>query len=137
MILWVLVILLALVCLWNTREPPVLTEVKKRYAHLRRQPPPGMEKLSEPVVLTGFRERYGEIGYNVNKGTEIGLCVDGEVNEVFHVLIHELAHTMTRSYAHDKKFWENYEKIKRHCIDIGIYEDMDGRQKFCGKYIRD
>lgn len=118
-------------------EDPVLQEVKRKYAVLSQDPPPGMEQLRNKTVITGFRERYGEIGYNVNKGNEIGLCLDGTANEVFHVLIHELAHTVTKSYAHNDEFWKNFNTLKEHCIQKGIYEPIKHKTDFCGKFIRD
>lgn len=136
-IYWTIVIVLAVITLYFTREDPVLKDVKKRYNILINDLPPGMEKLKEKTVITGFRERYGEIGYNVNKGNEIGLCLDGDANEVFHVLIHELAHTVTKSYAHNKEFWDNFEILKNHCIRKGIYKPISTRTDFCGKFIRD
>lgn len=136
-VLWVIMIFIVMVSLYRNREDPVLIEVKRRYDILANDPPPGMEELKEKTVITGFRERYGEIGYNVNKGDEIGLCLDGSVNEVFHVLIHELAHTVSRTYAHDEHFWNNFKIIREHCINKGIYQPINIRTDFCGKFIRD
>lgn len=135
--LWIIVTIFALVTVYTSREDPVLVDIKKRYEKLANNPPPGMEELKNKTVITGFRERYGEIGYNVNKGAEIGLCLDGTPNEVFHVLIHELAHTVTRSYAHNEEFWNNFKTLKAHCVDIGIYEPIPDKTEFCGKFIRD
>lgn len=135
--MWVVVVALAVWSLYSTREDPVLSDVKRRYTKLASNPPPGMEELKNKTVITGFRERYGEIGYNVNKGHEIGLCLDGTPNEVFHVLIHELAHTVTRSYAHNEEFWKNFRALKEHCVRMGIYDPIPDRTEFCGKFIRD
>jgi hypothetical protein len=135
--IWIILIILASWAVYSSREDPVLTEVKKRYDKLRDNPPEGMDKLKEPIVITGFRERYGEIGYNVNKGYEIGLCLDGTANDVFHVLIHELAHSVTKSYAHNEEFWKNFDKIKKHCVKMKIYEPIKTKKDFCGKFIRD
>ena len=137
MIAWFAVVILVIACILITRDDPTLTEVKRRYAVLRKNLPEGMEELSDKTVITGFRKKYGEIGDNVNKGQEIGLCIDGKPNEVFHVLIHELAHTVTRSYVHNQKFWENYHKLRDHCVKLGIYQKLKKNTDFCGKYIRD
>ena len=137
MITWLIVVLIVIACMLFTRDDPTLTEVKRRYAILRENLPRGMEELRDKTVITGFREKYGELGYNVNKGQEIGLCIDGEPNEVFHVLIHELAHTVTHSYTHNQKFWDNYHKLRDQCINLGIYKKIDKNTDFCGKYIRD
>lgn len=137
LIIWLITILLAFLSVLFTREDPVLLDVKRRYDVLAQDPPNGMEQLRKKTLITGFREKYGEIGYNVNKGDEIGLCLDGTSNEVFHVLLHELAHTVTKSYSHDKEFWNNYNILKDHCIQKGIYESIPTKTEFCGKFIRD
>jgi|LauGreDrversion2_5_1035112.scaffolds.fasta_scaffold19426_2 hypothetical protein len=136
-ILFIVVSLLALVCVLTSLETATLAEVRRRYAVLRENPPVGMEKLKNPVVLFWFTKTRQEIGYNVNKGSEIGLCVDGTPNDIFHVLMHELAHTVTLSFAHNDMFWQNFDILKKHCIELGIYEPIKEKKEFCGKFIRD
>lgn len=137
LILFIVVSILALVCILTSMETATLIEVRRRYAVLRENPPAGMEKLKTPVVLFWFTKTRQEIGYNVNKGTEIGLCLDGTANDIFHVLIHELAHTVTESFAHNEMFWKNFDTLKQHCIGLGIYEPIKDQKAFCGKFIRD
>jgi len=132
----VLLVIAALIVLY-TKEPPELTEVKRRYAILIENCPEEFKILRKPIIITAFRKRFGEIGYNVNKGCEIGLCIDGNPNEIFHVLIHELAHSTVKVYSHDSEFWENFEKLKQVCIDLGIYETIPEKTPFCGKTVHD
>lgn len=143
-----LFLILMLFAMWavvstiKTQGYEILKEVKERYALLRRNLPPGAEwkKLEKPIVITGFSRKYGEIGYNVNKGAEIGLCVDpgpDAVNKAVHVLIHELAHAVSENYSHDKKFWDNFDTLKEHCVSLGIYKPIPTMEKYCGKYVRD
>lgn len=121
----------------TTKEPYELTEVKRRYAILIKNCPEEFKILRKPIIITAFRKRFGEIGYNVNKGCEIGLCIDGTPNQIFHVLIHELAHSTVKVYSHDSEFWEKFEKLRQVCIDLGIYETIPEKTPFCGKTVHD
>lgn len=126
-----LVLLGILVALLVTyREPEVLTEVRRRYAKLNTR--------YRDVILTGmFRKGpQGDVGYNVNKGYEIFLCLKGDANSVMHVLLHELAHMSVSEYDHSSTFWKNLGEIKREAINQGLYEPI-GTKKFCGGEIRD
>lgn len=133
---------------YRTHEPVVLKEVKNRYDRLIQYIRDNKDKVDErfwvlekEVLITGFVKKTinknSAIGYNINKGYEIGLCIDGDVNEVFHVLIHELAHSVTKSYSHDAEFWENFEKLKTLCHTCGVYTPLKGKSYICGKYIQD
>ena len=140
LVLFLILLVFAVWALFSSNGSDILKEVKERYAVLRNNLPPGMEKLKKPIVITGFSKKYGEVGYNVDKGKEIGLCIDpgpDAVNKAFHVLIHELAHAISENYAHDKQFWNNFDILKNHCIELGIYEAIPTREKYCGKYVKD
>ena len=94
--------------------------------------------MENEILISGFiANRWvstDAVGYNVNKGYEIGVCIDGTPNDMFHVLIHELAHSITSAYNHDKEFWENYKQLKMICVKAGLYTPIT-KIKFCGKYI--
>jgi len=85
----------------------------------------------------------GQVGYNVNKGEVIGLCMykDGQyldLNTIMFVLLHELSHSMTIKYSHNSNFWKNFEFILQEGINIGIYtyEDFFAEPKMhCGMKI--
>lgn len=137
-----LVLVDAYIVFVKTKTPPQLKEVHRRYeilrGHIETNGPPKFQKLTTQVPLTCFR-RGGDdgVGYNINKGGEIGLCLDGTPNDMFHVLIHELAHTVTKTYAHDEEFWNNYNQLKEMCMKLNIYTDIPGKRKYCGEYIQD
>lgn len=142
MISAVVLIILILIVLSINKEPKKLTEVKERYQilrqHLRQHPDPEFKKLEEPVVISGYYFTVsGILGYNTNKGAEIGLCIDGTTNEIFHVLIHELAHCTVPEYSHSALFWERCKKLKDICANIGIYEPIPNKTRFCGGHIQD
>jgi hypothetical protein len=132
---------LALAVLTN-QEPKMLTELKYRYFKtldiLRETGDPMWKPVLKPAIITGLNgKKDGVIGSNVNKGYEIYICLDGDdVNSAFYVLIHELAHMTVPEYDHSIKFWENFEKLKKICVDSGLYV-KGGERKYCGDSIRD
>lgn len=141
MIPFLVLIVINLIILFMIREPENFTEVKKRYKILREH----IEKtnnekfgmLIDPIPLTALRKMSGTVGYNVNKGADITICIDGEVNEIMHVLIHELAHSTVPEWTHSENFWNNFMELRGVCESIGIYTRLPDKTKFCGQYIQD
>jgi len=123
-------------------EPKMLSELKHKYwailDMLRETGDSMWFPVLKPAIITGLRgKKDGVIGSNVNKGYEIYICLDGDdVNSALYVLIHELAHMTVPEYDHSIKFWENFEKLKKLCIDKGIYV-KSGERKYCGDVVRD
>jgi len=126
----------------NTKKPPQLIEVEKRFEKLRTyirsnsNIPEKFKQLDHPVKITAWH-RVKKVGYNVNKGTEIGLCIDGSPNDIMNVLLHELAHTTTIKYSHNSDFWNNFRELTRIASDAGVYQPITELKDFCGKKIRD
>ena len=124
-----------------TREPQNLVEVREKYKILREHiteiEHPKFHMLKRSVPITGIKTMNGTVGYNTNKGAEIVLCLDGTSNEIFHVLIHELAHCTVKEYSHSEQYWENYIELLDICVNIGIYEKTPDKTKFCGQHIQD
>ena len=131
-----------LLCM-TMKEPPCLTEVKRRYKVLREycrddeNVPKKFKILKKQILLTGYTKTSGPLGWNSNKGDEIGICIDGTPNQAFHILLHELAHSTVEEYSHSKKFWANFAELRDMCEGIGIYTPIDHQAKFCGKFIKD
>ena len=141
MITFIILILINLWILSQTREPQQLIEVKEKYRVLREHlTSNGYEKfrmLSHCIPITGYISMNGTVGYNTNKGQEIAICLDGTPNEIFHVLIHELAHCTVDEYSHSDAFWSNYIELRDMCVELGIYDKIPERTKFCGQHIQD
>jgi hypothetical protein len=141
MIALALLIVINLLILKMTQEPVVLVEVKQRYKklrdHLNETKNEKYAMLKTPVPLTGMQRMKESVGYNTNKGGEIVVCLDGNANDVFHVLIHELAHCTVKEYSHSDKFWKNYIELRDMCVELGIYEQIPDRKEFCGQHIQD
>lgn len=142
MIVALLLIIINVFLLLNTKEPQEITEVREKYRilreHLIETDNKKFEMLQKEVPITvHYRISKGAIGYNTNKGNEIGLCIDGDSNEIFHVLIHELAHSTVDEYSHSKEYWKNFKELRGICVKLGIYETIPKKTKFCGKHVQD
>ena len=141
MILALLLIIINVIILMNIQEPERLSEVREKYRtlreHLKETNNQEFKMLCKEIPITAHRRMNGSIGYNVNKGNDIGLCIDGEPNEIFHVLIHELAHSTVDEYSHSKEFWKKFDDLRTMCVSLGIYQEIPQRTKFCGKHIQD
>jgi hypothetical protein len=125
----------------NTREPQALVEVKEKYRilreHLAEHENEKFKMLTRCIPITGINGMKGTVGYNTNKGQEIAICLDGNTNDIFHVLIHELAHSTVTEYSHSENYWNNYVELRDICVNLGIYEKIPERKPFCGQHIQD
>jgi hypothetical protein len=139
MIAWVVLLIVNLLIFFNTKEDDRIKEVKTRYKKLREhlKSKGTFPQIHEEIPITWHYGMEKAIGYNANKGSEIGLCIDGTINDIFHVLLHELAHCTVDEYSHSKHFWHNFDVLKGEAIALGIYENISTRTPFCGKHIMD
>lgn len=137
MIVIIILILLNVWSLYTLKQPKNLLQLKELYTTFLKSTPKQWPMLKKRSIITGFYNKNKELGYNVNKGEEIGVCLGGNSNQMMHVLIHELAHCTVEEYDHTPRFWKNYEILKKYCIDLGIYQEIPETTQFCGKYIRD
>jgi len=74
--------------------------------------------------------------FNVNKGERISICLSKEntLNDLFFVVLHELAHSMTKEYAHNTQFWENFKRLIEIATKHSIYTNHNYSKtpsKFC------
>jgi hypothetical protein len=127
---------------FSTQEPQNLLDVKARYKvfreYIRDHHGSVAEKywfLENPIVVVG--KASGDLGYNSNKGYEIGVCLDGTPNDIFHVLLHELAHSTVEEYDHSEQFWKNFGELRDMATSLGLYQRIPERKEFCGQYIND
>tara|TARA_R100000152_G_C6733759_1_gene158149 strand:- start:618 stop:1049 length:432 start_codon:yes stop_codon:yes gene_type:complete len=142
MIAALLLLIINILIFINTKEPEELTEVREKYQvlreHLKETNNEEFDMLYDEVPITAhYRISKGAVGYNSNKGHEIGLCIDGNVNEIFHVLLHELAHCTVEEYSHSKEYWEKFKKLRKISVELGIYEEIPEKTKFCNRYVQD
>ena len=141
MILAILLLIINVLLFINTREPQELSEVREKYRtlreHLKDTNNQKFKMLCKEIPITAHQYTNGYIGYNVSKGMGIGICIDGEPNEIFHVLLHELAHCTVDEYSHSKEFWKNFSELKTICVSLGIYQEIPQKTEFCGKHVQD
>lgn len=86
--------------------------------------------------------------YSVNKGQKLVICIKEkdveetliDLNTIMFVVIHEIAHIITKSIGHTDEFWENMRFLLKISISLGIYQDQDYKkepQEYCGIMITD
>jgi predicted metal-dependent hydrolase len=108
---------------------------------------PAMERLvhkyqTRSPKLTNSLEKTG---YTINKGESIGVCLK-DVNEVrnnktkseimdqlYFVVLHELAHVCTVSWGHTQEFWENFRKLRKHAFEAGVWKAISDDSMICGE----
>lgn len=139
--LTIILLVICLFILYDTREPQEFVDVKERYQilreHLHETDNQKFHTIRRHIPITGIKNMNGTVGYNLNKGSEITVCLDGTPNEIFHVLIHELAHSTVDEYSHTPEFWDNYTELRDICVELGIYEKIPERTPFCGEHVQD
>lgn len=142
-IIYVTIWLLLLSFFKLVKEPKSLVTLRERYTKLREEfaklpKDHKFHKLEDPILLVGYHGMQGGLlGFNTNKGSEIGLCVDGCPNELMHVLLHELAHATVKEYDHSPEFWSNLDELKTFAEKNNIYKTIADPKGFCGAHIHD
>ena len=131
-VLYIILAIVALAILCTTQEPREFGELRQRYNKFVSVVPDEFQALKKKSILLCLTGK-GEPGYNVNKGYEIAICNDPDVNAMFHVLLHELAHCTVTEYKHSQKFWENLKKLKNIATRHELYTPISEPTNFCGK----
>ena len=74
--------------------------------------------------------------YVVNKGEELRVCLNDEnENDTMFVLLHELAHIMSKSYGHNDEFKKNMDFLVKEAVKLNIYKPTDYTKlpiNYCG-----
>jgi predicted metal-dependent hydrolase len=97
------------------------------------------DKLSESAIDAKYTS------YSVNKGEDIYICLRHKHNDkhdefmndniIIFVVIHELAHVMTKSVGHTEEFWDNMRFLLEISEKEGIYQVYDYSkhpEEYCG-----
>lgn len=130
-----------------------ITRVKTLLDHLKKSE---SQDIRTKTLLSRFNPdnitendpqemKSGVTSYTVNKGEKIVVCLRQrnnnfvEINTLMYVIIHELAHICDlTSEQHDAKFWNNFEWLLEHAVNIGIYNYVDyskDQEPYCGMNI--
>jgi hypothetical protein len=104
-----------------------------------------LDNTTHKIVLVRNPSTQG-FGYNINKGEEIGLCMQNyktgfpnQTDDIFYVLLHELAHIMTTTYTHDEEFHTNFDFLCKIASQNNIFKLRDYKNipsEFCNGYIK-
>lgn len=88
--------------------------------------------------LQEIPKNHAKVAYTKNKGEVIALCVDNDdINVLFYVTIHELAHVMTKKRGHPKEFWDNMKFLMKVATENGILMLPQSNSKYCKTTIGD
>ena len=82
----------------------------------------------------------GEAGYTINKGEIICVCCEkdnvvNDIKDVMFVILHELAHVMSKEYGHGLEFQENFDHITKYAAKLELWEVVDyskNNKDICG-----
>lgn len=118
-------------------------KIKNFVKHINNQ---RLQSKYKEVLMENFNDNY--TSYTVEKGKRIYLCLREkdssdrfiDENTLFFVILHELAHVMTKSIGHTDEFWDNFRGLLRKAIKLGYYEYHPYHitpQKYCGTMITD
>lgn len=134
----ILLLIVVIYILLTNTEDPLLTEIKRRYDYFLNHLPPGQfDILKQNRAIISVKERGGDIAFNVNKGYEIYMCLDGKkINPAMYILLHELAHITVEEYDHSERFWSNFRKLREIASDMGVYTP-EHEMEYCGQTIKD
>lgn len=131
-LLYIILSIVSLYLVCTTQEPKEFRQLREKYQKFTKILPPKYNNIKNKTILTCITSK-GEPGYNVNKGYEIVICHDKDVNSMFHVLLHELAHGTVSEYKHSPEFWVNLKELKNIAIENRLYTRINNPKKFCGK----
>jgi hypothetical protein len=104
----------------------------------------------EPDVFIENDMTSSDTSYSENKGQKIVVCLRDktkapqypliEINTVMFVMLHEMAHLMTETIGHTPEFWNNFRRILRDAVKVGIYKQVSYASNpvpYCGMMITD
>lgn len=124
----------------------IISSMKQKYPNdksvLRMSKKFNADNISE----SGKSSQY--TSYSVNKGEKIVFCIRQkdedeslvEENTITFVSIHELAHIMTKSIGHTEEFWNNFRRLLKEAIELGLYQKEDYQsnpKEYCGIKVTD
>ena len=109
----------------------------------------GVKSLKKNYKTANLEENIpersgGDTSYVIDKGEVFAMCIrdpqngnkiDPKTNDLRFVLIHEMSHLFTKSFGHDRAFWNNFRFLLKEAIDIGVYEAKNYKKEkspYCG-----
>ena len=107
-----------------------------------------MKRNFKPSLIKEIKPRNikGYTSYVMDKGESMGFCIRNleknihEKNILMFVFIHEIAHSMTKSWGHPPIFWENMAFLLEQAEKIGIINIINYNKKpedYCGLEVKE
>jgi len=132
---------------FTPNEISAISQLEQRnrvlFAHLKHANDPAMDRLVHKYQTRSpkLTKSLEKAGYTINKGDRIGVClkdVNSELNsdimdQLYFVVLHELAHVCTVSWGHTPEFWENFRNLREHAIDAGVWKAIPDDSTICGE----
>lgn len=120
----------------------IKTKIKILIENLKKLYPKhkGIQRLPYKIYLYEIPENNKhKTAYVVNK-KEIYICIDEnkDLNELYFIVLHELAHIITESVGHMNGFWINFRLILRLSIKLNLYKFKNYKRNpkyYCNKLI--
>ena len=138
----VLLIVAFLLCISSTKIKKIvkINETCKSFIEYVRSKGDDKELsriFTVPFKIESLNRRYDVVGVTLDGGKEVAVCTEGEMNDIIHVVIHELAHVARNDIEHDDAYWAVQSKLNKYAIEGGFYTSVGKSRKFCGKVIGD
>lgn len=85
-------------------------------------------KLKKNIIIKEIPNKYNNyISYIQNKHI-IYICLrkdkytfENNINELYYILMHEIAHLITKKYGHHNEYWDNYKLLLNTAIKNNLY----------------
>ena len=130
----------------NNKNDEIISKIKMKIKflieNLKKLYPKhkGIQRLPYKIYLYEIPERHKtKTAYVLNK-KEIYICIDEnkDLNELYFIVLHELAHIITDSVGHKNGFWVNFRLILRLSIKLNLYKFKNYKRNpkyYCNKLI--
>jgi hypothetical protein len=102
-----------------------------------------LQEKFKPYNMQEAPHEDDSTSYTINKGQEVHLCIrQKNENKTFHshnllmfVMLHELAHIMSKSIGHNQEFMNNFKFLLEEARELGIYIPVNFKHnpaQYCG-----
>tara|TARA_Y100000741_G_scaffold350867_1_gene321399 strand:+ start:2309 stop:2872 length:564 start_codon:yes stop_codon:yes gene_type:complete len=110
----------------------ILEEFAKKLSHyVIKENPENLyikNKLKKNIIIKEIPSKYSKfVSYIQNKHV-IYICLrkdkytfENNINELYYILMHEIAHLITKKYGHDTEYWDNYKLLLNTAIKNNLY----------------